>query len=675
MKLKEKLRNLPPFIRADQIKVTAYVFATAIVLFTVLTFIASWKIGIALVLVILLVLWLLNYSSDYIIEETNRYVSDLSYRIKKGEQEALIQMPIGILLYNDEQEIQWANPYLLKYFEKKDILGRKIKDVDEELYDWMQKYKKDEVTRIVWGSRTFEMVIQENIGVMYVMDITKYANIELKYEDERIVFGNIVIDNYDEAVQSMNDRKKSNVNNYITNQLSNWANINNVYLKRVEDDRFIVFLTRKTLSRLESSKFEIVDQIRERTYKQNFPLTLSMGFSYSTEPIHAKWKDIAQLAQANIDLALARGGDQVVVRAEDEEARFYGGKVNPMEKRTRIRARMISQALEELIIHSDKVFVMGHNYPDMDVLGSALGIRRIVQMNNKEAWIIMDMDQLSNDMKQMMEVVDKDSNISRHIIDKARAEEMVTADSLIVLVDVHRPSMIPAPELMDVSNKVVIIDHHRRGQEFPKNPVLVYIEPYASSASELIAELFEYQSNDVDAINKIEATAMLAGIIVDTRNFSLRTGSRTFDAASYLQSNGADTILIQQSLKEDLDTYLTRSHLLETMEFVAPGLAVVRGENEKVYGTVLAAQTADTMLSMEGVEASFVVTKRSDGRIGISARSLGQINVQRIMEQLGGGGHLSNAATQIEGATVTEATEQLVKVLQGDGEKPKGEIK
>lgn len=675
MKLKEKLRNLPPFIRADQIKVTAYVFSAAIVLFTVLTFIASWKIGIALVLVIILVLWLLNYSSDYIIEETNRYVSDLSYRIKKGEQEALIQMPIGILLYNDEQEIQWANPYLLKYFEKKDILGRKIKDVDEELCDWMEKYKKDEVTRIVWGNRTFEMVIQENIGVMYLMDITKYANIELKYEDERIVFGNIVIDNYDEAVQSMNDRKKSNVNNYITNQLSNWANINNVYLKRVEDDRFIVFLTRKTLSRLESSKFEIVDQIRERTYKQNFPLTLSMGYSYSTEPIHAKWKDIAQLAQANIDLALARGGDQVVVRAENEEARFYGGKINPMEKRTRIRARMISQALEELIIHSDKVFVMGHNYPDMDVLGSALGIRRIVQMNNKEAWIIMDMDQLSNDMKQMMEVVDKDSNISRHIIDKARAEEMVTADSLIVLVDVHRPSMIPAPELMDVSNKVVIIDHHRRGQEFPKNPVLVYIEPYASSASELIAELFEYQSNDVDAINKIEATAMLAGIIVDTRNFSLRTGSRTFDAASYLQSNGADTILIQQSLKEDLETYLTRSHLLETMEFVAPGLAVVRGENEKVYETVLAAQTADTMLSMEGVEASFVVTKRSDGRIGISARSLGQINVQRIMEQLGGGGHLSNAATQIEGATVTEATEQLVNVLQVDGEKPKGETK
>lgn len=675
MKLKEKLKNLPPFVRSDQIKVPATFLLASMVIFTVLTFVANWMIGIALLFILLLILWLLNYSSDYLVEETNRYISDLSYRIKKGEQEALIQMPIGILLFNQEKEIQWTNPYLLKYFEKKDILGRKIKDVDEELYQWMEKYETNEITKVVWGERTFEMIIQENIGVLYLMDITQYANIEVKYENERVVFGNIIIDNYDEAVQSMNDRKRSNVNNYITNQLTNWANINNIYLKRVEDDRFIALLTKKTLERLEKSKFEIVDQIRERTYKQNFPLTLSMGFSYTMSPTQVKWKDIAQLAQANVDLALARGGDQVVVRAENEDARFYGGKVNPMEKRTRIRARMISQALEELIVNADKVFVMGHTYPDMDVLGSSLGIRRIVQMNNKEAWVVMDMEQLSNDMLRMMEVVDKDSNISRHIIDPEHAQEMITSDSLIILVDVHRPSMLPAPELMKVSNKVVIIDHHRRGQEFPENPVLVYIEPYASSASELITELFEYQSNDVDTINKIEATTMLAGIIVDTRNFSLRTGSRTFDAASYLQSNGADTILIQKSLKEDLETFLTRSHLLETMEFVIPGMAVVRGEDDRKYDTVVAAQTADTMLSMEGVEASFVVTKRNDGRIGISARSLGQINVQTIMEKLGGGGHLSNAATQIENCSVTEATEKLMRVLKNEEESMEGERK
>ena len=605
----------------------------------------------------------MNRSSEVLVAETNKYIADLSYRIKKGEQEALIQMQSGILLYNKEEEIQWTNPYLMKYFEKKEILGRKIKEVDSELYQWIQEYDSDEMMKITWGDRFFEMIIQDDIGVIYLMDITEYANIEEKYENERIVFGNVIIDNYDEAVQSMNDRKKSNVNNYITNQLSNWANINNVYLKRVDEDRFIALMTKKTLRKIEKSKFEIIEQIRERTYKQNFPLTLSMGFSYGGGAAPTKWNDISQLAQANIDLALARGGDQVVVRAENEDARFFGGKTNPMEKRTRIRARMISQALEELITNADKVFVMGHNYPDMDVLGSSLGIRRIVQMNNKEAWIVTNTNEFSGDIKRMMEVIDKDATISKHIISPERAEEMATNDSLIVMVDVHRPSMVPAANLMDISKKLVIIDHHRRGQDFPEDPVLVYIEPYASSASELIAELFEYQSNDIDTINKIEATAMLAGIIVDTRNFSLRTGSRTFDAASYLQSNGADTVLIQQSLKEDLDTFLLRSHLMETMEFLEPGMAVVSGEEGKIYDTVVAAQTADTMLSMEKVEASFVITKRNDGRIGISARSLGQINVQTIMEKLGGGGHLSNAATQIEDVTVSEAKNQLIKVL------------
>ncbi|MGP6147356.1 DHH family phosphoesterase [Jeotgalibaca sp. A122] len=674
MKIREKIANLPAFLREERIKTPSTIILISLVLLIVLTFLADWKIGIAITLLVITTAWLLYYSTDYLIEETNKYVSDLSYRIKKGEQEALIQMPIGILLYNEKHEIQWTNPYLIRYFQKKDILGRKIDEVDEELAKWILEYNSDQMKKIKWGDRYFEMIIQDDIGVLYLMDITEYAIIEEKYENDKVVFGNIIIDNYDEAVQSMNDRKKSNVNNYVTNQLTNWANVNNVYLKRVDDDRFIMLMTKKALERLKASKFEIVDQIRERTSKQNFPLTLSMGISHQSTSNQVKWKDIAQLAQTNVDLALARGGDQVVVRGGDEEARFYGGKTNPMEKRTRIRARMISQALEELIINSDKVFVMGHNYPDMDVLGSCLGLRRIVQMNNKEAWIIMETEQLSNDMIRMMDVIDKDTNISKYFIDSEKAKEMVTEDSLIVLVDVHKPSMVPAPELMAISNKVVIIDHHRRGEEFPKNPVLVYIEPYASSASELITELFEYQTNDIDTIKKIEATAMLAGIIVDTRNFSLRTGSRTFDAASYLQSNGADTILIQKALKEDLDTYLLRSHLLETMEFVSPGMAVVYGEDGKVYDTVVAAQTADTMLSMENVEASFVISQRKDGRIGISARSLGQVNVQRIMEKLGGGGHLSNAATQISDSTILEVKEKLVHVITNKDE-PKGEPK
>lgn len=663
MKTKEKFNNLPHFIKADKIKVPALIILVLLLLIVILTFIADWKIGIGITLLCVGVVWFISYSSDYLIDETNQYISDLSYRIKKGEQEAMIKMPIGILLYNKEEEVQWMNPYLMKYFGKRDILGRKIKVIDSELYQLFHQSQDNEMRRVKWGDHYFEMIIQDDIGVVYLMDITEYAKIEEKYKDEKFVFGNVIVDNYDEAVQSMNDRKKSNVNNYLTNQLTNWANMNNVFLKRVDDDRFIAITNKRSLKKIEENNFDIINQIRERTYKQNFPLTLSMGFSYEKTFDQTNFKQVAKLAQSNLDLALARGGDQVVVRAENEDARFYGGKTNPMEKRTRIRARMISQALEELIIHSDKVIIMGHSFPDMDVVGSCLGIRKISQMNNREAWIVLDPQQFSNDVNRIMQEIDKDPLIAKRIISPEQARELVSPQTLIVMVDVHRPSMTAAPALLKLSKKIVVLDHHRRGQEFPENPVLVYMEPYASSTSELITELFEYQSNDVDAINKIEATAMLAGIIVDTRNFSLRTGSRTFDAASYLQSNGADTVLIQKSLKEDLDTYLLRSHLLSSMEFVNGNLAIVSGEEDKVYNTVVAAQTADTMLSMESVDASFVVTKRQDGRIGISARSLGQYNVQTVMEKLGGGGHLSNAATQIENATVKEVVNMLKEAI------------
>lgn len=412
---------------------------------------------------------------------------------------------------------------------------------------------------------------------------------------------------------------------------------------------------------MEEENFSILDRIRERTSKQNIPLTLSMGIAYAeseNEEIESL-TDIATLAQSNLDLALGRGGDQVVVKSVSGDMRYYGGKTNPMEKRTRVRSRMISQALQELIKQADQVMIMGHASPDMDAVGSALGIRRIAEMNGKEGWVVIEPQKYSNDIGKLIEEIEKDNQISRYIITPEVAEEMMTLNTLVILVDFHRPSMAIAPNLLQGKNQVVVIDHHRRGEEFPDNPALVYIEPYASSTAELVTELFEYQSHDAEPINKIEATAMLGGIIVDTKSFSLRTGSRTFDAASYLRSCGADAVIIQKLLKEDADTYLLRSHLIEAMEFVTENIALTAGEETKEYGTVVAAQTADTMLSMTNVDAAFVIFKREDNRIGISARSLGEINVQIIMEEMGGGGHLSNAATQLEDVSVAEAKDKL----------------
>ncbi|RLK62822.1 PAS domain-containing protein [Atopobacter sp. AH10] len=660
-----KIDHLPEFIRANRVKIPILIILTLLFIILVISFFHDWKFGLTILFLFSIVVGVLVFLSEYLIDQTNNYITDLSYRIKQGEQEALIRMPIGIILYNKNGEIQWANPYFKKIFNKKDILGRPVSEISQKLADVIEESEDEELVSLETNHRYIDVSVQKDIRAVFLMDTTRYSKIAVKYKDSRIVFGHIFLDNYDEISQSLSDRRKSNLNNFVTNQLSNWANHHNIYLKRVDDDRFIAVLTRQRLSILENEKFEVIDTVRETTARQNYPLTLSMGFSYADENEDMdNFHDIAQVAQSNLDLALGRGGDQVVVRSKEEKSRFYGGKTNPMEKRTRVRSRMVAQALRELMKDSDQVIVMGHQYPDMDALGSALGIRRIAQMNNTRAYIAINHDELNNDVRKLMSEIVKDSDIAPYIVESSELLDKITPKTLVVLVDVHRPSIVCNQEILEACRQVVVIDHHRRGQEFPENPVLVYLEPYASSAGELVTELFEYQSNEADPISKIEATAILGGIIVDTRNFSLRTGSRTFDAASYLKSCGADTVMIQRLLKEDINTYLLRSELIERVEVLDGRIGIAAGSEERLYNPVVAAQTADTLLSMEDIEASFVITKREDGRIGISARSLGTLNVQTIMELMGGGGHLSNAATQIKDKSVEEVKKELMDILK-----------
>ena len=665
--MKNKLTDekLPQFLKNENVKIAAAVLIVMQLVVILFGFFSNIIIGLVMLVIFIIFLLLLYYFSKRMIGKINKYIDDLSYRIKRGEQEALIKMPIGIILFDEDYKVQWTNPYFQSHIGyQEEILGKKIEEIDEELNQLIRQSHADNSTTIVWGDKSYQIIIQEDIRVIYLMDISDYSQIKQRYQNEKFVLGNIFVDNYDEIVQGMTDRNISNINTFITTQLSNWAKEHQIYLKRVSEDRFIVFMHRKSLERMEKENFSILDQIREKTSKQNIPLTLSIGIAYTEAgKDDENLSELATLAQSNLDLALGRGGDQAVIKSLSGEMRYYGGKTNPMEKRTRVRSRMISQALQELIKQADQVVVMGHTNPDLDAIGSALGIRRIAEMNNKEAWVVVEPQQYSSDIEKLMEEIEKDNQISRYIITPKVAEEMMTENTLIILVDFHRPSMGIAPDLLKQKNRVVVIDHHRRGEEFPENPALVYIEPYASSTAELVTELFEYQSQEAEPINKIEATAMLGGIIVDTKSFSLRTGSRTFDAASYLRSCGADAVLIQRLLKEDADTYLSRSHLIESMEFVTPNLAIVTGEEKQEYDTVVAAQTADTMLSMTNVDAAFVIFKRLDKRIGISARSLGEINVQIIMEEMGGGGHLSNAATQLENSSVTEAKKQLQEVI------------
>lgn len=661
--LEKEFWQIPEFLRNKHLRIIAVFLLILSLVCATLAFIVNAWLGIIVLLLILLTIGLSFITLKQVMQDTTHYISDLSYKIKRSEQEALLKMPIGILMLNDLAEVVWVNPTMQKLFGQEEILGKKLTEADEELAKVINDNmsNKDSV-EIKWQDKRFNMLVQNDINVVYLLDITHYAEIQKQYDDSRLVIGQIFIDNYDEVTQSMNDTNISNLSNYITNELSSWASQMGMFLKMIDEDHYFVLAYTKSLTQMEKEKFKLLDRIRERTSKQNFPVTLSIGLAYGGTDL-AK---LSRLSQSNLDLALGRGGDQVVVRGvDDSQARFYGGKTNPMEKRTRVRARMISQALQELMSQSDDIFVMGHARPDMDSIGACLGIRRIAKMNGKQCWLVLDTDNLHSDIQRLLDEIDNYPDIKESIISPEEALQKATKKSLLLMLDLSKPSISMSPELYDqLKNRVIIIDHHRRGEEFPENPMLVYIEPYASSTCELITEMFEYQSRySDDPINKLEATAMLTGIIIDTKSFSLRTGTRTFDAASYLRSVGADSQMSQHFMKENVQSFLQRNHLIDRVEFVGNGNAVVVGENDRVYDPVTAAQAADSLLTVSGVQASYVVTHRSEDIIGISARSNGETNVQIIMEKMGGGGHLSNAATQIEDGDILDVRKQLLDLI------------
>ncbi|WP_179286850.1 DHH family phosphoesterase [Lentilactobacillus kefiri] len=654
--------ELPPFVHNRRLR-RIMIFISLIVIYgIVISFL--YNIVASLILIVISVVGLIFtiVMMNEISSDTNRYITDLSYRIHRGEQESLLEMPIGVMILNDSEIVEWANPYMIKYFKDENLLGRKMADIDPDLQKLITKYAaSNEFHTITWRDHKFTMLVQKEYNSIYLMDITRCANLEERYNDEQISVGQIFLDNYDEITQSMTDQEISNLSNYVTNELATWSQKYGMFLKQIDDDHFFLLAYSKSLTAIENDKFNILDTVRETTSKQNFPLTLSIGIAYGEDDLNS----LADQAQSNLDLALGRGGDQVVVKSLDGTARFYGGKTNPMEKRTRVRARMISQALNELMSASDQVFVQGHTRPDMDSLGACLGIRRIAQMNNKKCWIVLDKEKVHSDIQRLLEATKKYPEIADSIITPSEAMSKVTDSSMLIMVDHSKPSISMSEELYKrMSSKVVIIDHHRRGEEFPENPMLVYIEPYASSTCELITEMFEYQPHEEEPINRIEATAMLTGIFIDTQRFSMRTGTRTFDAASYLRSAGADSDEMQQFMKENIDSYLQRNHLISKVEFFHKDMALIVGEEDQVYDPVTAAQACDSLLTMSGVDASFIITKRADGLVGVSARSTGTINVQVIMEQMGGGGHLSSGATQVSDKSVADVKKMLLETIK-----------
>ncbi|MEH7390522.1 DHH family phosphoesterase [Bacillus sp. JJ1503] len=647
---------MPSYLEKRSIRYPIYgLMGITVVLLIILAY-YNWIFGLIGLLLVVLPFYYLFKIIYLQRKETEEYISTLSYRVKKVGEEALMEMPIGIMLINDDYYVEWTNPFLASCFDEDTLVGRSLYDVADFLVPLIKQEVETEV--ITLHDRKLRVILKLEERLLYFFDVTEQTEIEKLYQEERTVISIIFLDNYDELTQGMEDQARSSLNNIVTSILNKWATDNGVFLKRVSSDRFMAVFNEQILQYLEKGKFSILDDIREITAKRNLPLTLSIGVGTGVSSL----PELGVLAQSSLDLALGRGGDQVAIKQTNGKVKFYGGKTNPVEKRTRVRARVIAHALKELITESDKVIIMGHKNPDMDAIGAAIGIRKIAQMNQREGYIVINPQDIDTGIQRLMTEIKKTESLYSKFITPAQALEMATDDTLLVIVDTHKPSMVIEEKLIQKIDHVVVIDHHRRAEEFIHNPLLVYMEPYASSTAELVTELLEYQPK-YGKIDMLEATALLAGITVDTKSFSLRTGSRTFDAASYLRSQGADTVLVQKFLKEDVKTYIKRAKLIENVYFYREGVAIAKGQPDEEIHQVLIAQTADTLLTMDGVLASFVISKRSENTVGVSARSLGDINVQVIMESLDGGGHLTNAATQLTDHSLDEVEERLLAAI------------
>ncbi|WP_187820315.1 DHH family phosphoesterase [Pasteuria penetrans] len=637
--------------------------AMAGLLSSLFLFFLSERIGVVVFIgCMLCALAVVQYILDRVFERSQfQYILSLGEKVRESACYALDHLPVGVLLYNEDRKIIWHNSFLHQLDRVKEShppktgvwLGKPITDL---FPNWRGDERRMLLRR---GDRLFQVENDIDRRILLVRDHTHLERLKQRYRDERVALGLLHIDNCDEAKQTLPDQESALLLTSVLGSVSQWAEENDVVIKSIDTDHMFFVLRQRSMQRLMASRFHILDQIRDLTRSCRVPITLSLGIASMGKTLSER----SRHAREALDMALVRGGDQVAVQV-GEKMRFYGGQSNAVEKRTRVRARTVARSLAHLVCKSQRVLVMGHVQPDLDSLGACLGVSRLAELHGRKAHIISDSS--SPAVHRLQGMIDDHEVLSKRFVGANQARIWAQEeDTLVLLVDTHLPSLSQEPEVLAAAKRVVVIDHHRRGEEFVCDPVLVYLEPSASSTCELVAELLQYQNTRL-SLDPLEATALLAGIVMDTRHFSVRTGARTFDAASFLRRYGADLALVQSFLEEDWDRYIQRTALVRRAYFLHKDLAIAVAPEDFFGDQVVIAQVADTLLSMHGVEASFAIARRMDGVVSISARSSGRYNVQLFMEGMGGGGHLTHAACQLEDVSLEEAHQRLLLCLQGE---------
>lgn len=599
-------------------------------------------------------------------KEWTKYIQNLSLDIDETTKKAIMNLPIPLCILEFDGTISWYNNKFYKMTESADLLGinidsiiknlnlRKVLNENKELYTEV-KYKDREYTVVYNVIKNEQEKNAKYLMMLYWLDKTDYLELEKKYNEEKNVIMLIQVDGYDEVLKSTSEENRPLINLEIEKMLTSLETNTKSALKRTSKDKFILIMNKKELNEVEESKFAILDNIRNINHGNSLPVTISIGVGIDGETVNENFK----LANSALDLALGRGGDQAVIKTEDKFA-FYGGKSKAVEKTTKVKSRLIGHALREVILGSSQVYIMGHKYPDMDAMGSAVGIYDICKSCNKEANIVLDSSNESID--EFVKRLENQEYYNNIFINKDDAIRNCNKNTLVVVVDTHRPGYTECPELLGLTKKIVVIDHHRRGVEFINDAVLLFHEIYVSSTCEMVAELVQYMEENVK-INKITAEGLLAGIILDTKHFAFKTGVRTFEAASYLRKMGADTVEVKKMFNSDVQDFITKADIIKNSKVIDNRIALAYSDREIENINVVIAQAADELLSVKGIEASFVLGRKNE-TVFISSRSFGHINVQVLMEKLGGGGHLDIAGAQIENSSLEDAYKKVYEIIQ-----------
>ena len=609
------------------------------------------------------------YANNRRKSEISETLQDLTLSVDTAAKSSLINSPFPLIIMESNGNVIWRSAKFISEFEGFDInqyLNNLIDDIQLDIKETEKDDSKEkEISKhIELNNKNYEVLGKfvhsrkydkkhddKYMMMLYFINETEIVKLKEEYKDSKSCVTIIMIDNYEETMQQLESEEKPQVIAEIDKCIYEWTDKSNGVLIKSDRDRYVYLFEQRYFEKVKEDKFSILDKVKDIQTKENVQITLSIAISNDGMTDKEKYKS----AQAAMDVVLGRGGDQAVIR-ENEIYKFYGGRAQEVEKRTKVKARVVAHALENLIKDASKVMVMGHTNPDIDSMGSSMGIYRLAKSLGKKAYIIDSSE--TNTLQSFKADLAKEAEYEDTLITKEVAEENIDKETLVVVVDTHKTTYVEAPELLKRTDKIVIIDHHRRSADYIENATLTFQEVYASSAAELVTELLQYAEARVD-LKTIEAESLYAGIMMDTKNFTFKTGVRTFEAAAYLRRCGVNIIRVKKWFQSNLDTFNKIAAIVKKAEIVNDTIAIATYEKKDKEASLICAKAADELLTISDITASFVMGKVGN-KICISGRSIGDINVQVILEKLGGGGHITLAGAQVEGMTMEETKQELI---------------